>query len=112
MSSSGGSFYNVNNSFSSVHQLPGEKKVILELDTLGTVSHQDTKWQYTGNRDDFHNASANTTLDPEYSEEEKILLKKIDLFVMPIVCMLDFLQVKTKKNISASHPHRLIRVVS
>lgn len=95
MASNGSSLNHVNNNFNSFHQEPDTRKAMLELNTIRTTdSHQGTKWQYTGNRDDFYNSSASeATHEQEYSEEEKLLVKKIDWFIMPIICTLDFLQV-------------------
>lgn len=100
------SFNYVNNNLSSSHQLPDTRKGILELSTIKTTdSHHDTKWQYAGNREDFYNSFASdTTHDQEYSDEEKQLVRKIDWFVMPIICTLDFLQVnKISKPIAHQH---------
>lgn len=50
----------------------------------------EAKWHYSGNREEFYSVS---TYDQEYTREEKALLRKIDWFIMPVICTLDFLQV-------------------
>lgn len=62
-------------------------------------SDKDTKWLYSGNRDDFYSISSFQNERSEYSSEEKALVRKIDLLLMPLICTLDFLQVNILQTI-------------
>lgn len=61
---------------------------------IETPPFQDKSWQYTRNRDDIFHGVIDVNVQ-DYSTEEKALVRKIDLLVLPIVCTLDFLQVNS-----------------
>jgi hypothetical protein len=91
-------FNYLNNQFTSFtprHLNDSSRGPMVELNSADKdIDQHDSKWQYTGNRDDFYSVS---THDQAYTQEEKALVRKIDLFIMPIICALDFLQVNKKK---------------
>lgn len=95
---SNNSFGYVNNQFTSFnHRNDNDSRnPIVELENAQTVDSMthETKWQYSGNRDDFYSASEDTGYERGYSDEEKALVRKIDWMIMPIICILDFLQVQ------------------
>lgn len=98
MTSNDGSnnFTYVHNTFTAFnHRHMNESRTpIVEMETAKEMDSQnETKWQYTGNRDEFYSVSSETMQDEVYSSEEKALVRKIDLLVMPMICILDFLQV-------------------
>ena len=69
-----------------------------EVDNSRELSDfHDSKWHrdefYSNGLDDIGQSS-----EEYYSSEEKSLVRKIDWMLMPIICALDFLQVKC-------HPH-------
>lgn len=96
-SNDGGNNFNyVHNTFTAFNHrhLNESRTPIVELGTAKEIdSNHETKWQYTGNRDEFYSVSSETMQDEVYSSEEKALVRKIDLLVMPMICALDFLQV-------------------
>ncbi|CEI90193.1 hypothetical protein RMCBS344292_04523 [Rhizopus microsporus] len=66
---------------------------------IETPPFQDKPWQYTRNRDDMFHGVADINVQ-DYSTEEKALVRKIDLLVLPIICTLDFLQFLDKSTIN------------
>lgn len=94
---SNNNFGYVNNQFTSFshRSYNDSRNPTVELENVQTVDSMphETKWQYSGNRDEFYSASSDTENERDYSDEEKALVRKIDWMIMPIICMLDFLQV-------------------
>lgn len=86
--------HNTFTAFNSRQHLSESRTPIVELETTKDIDYEhETKWQYAGNRDEFYNASSDNMQDEVYSSEERALVRKIDLLVMPMICALDFLQV-------------------
>ncbi|KAI8967803.1 major facilitator superfamily domain-containing protein [Mycotypha africana] len=72
---------------------------------LSMTETNDDKWHYNGgNREDFYSNASSTSGDQahsiRYSAEEKALVRKIDFMIMPMICVLDFLQFLDKSTIS------------
>lgn len=95
---SNNNFGYVNNQFTSFshRNYNDSRSPIVELESAQTVDSMahETKWQYSGNRDDFYSVSSDTGYERGYSDEEKALVRKIDWMIMPTICILDFLQVQ------------------
>ncbi len=86
--------HNTFTAFNSRQYLSDARTPIVELESTKDIDNEhETKWQYAGNRDEFYSASSDTIQDEVYSSEEKALVRKIDLLIMPMICALDFLQV-------------------
>ncbi|KAI7907698.1 major facilitator superfamily domain-containing protein [Cokeromyces recurvatus] len=87
--------------FNRLHSLNQQNMFINEpSDPRIREEHHEMKWQYSGNRDDFYSISSDPIRQREYSAEEKALVRKIDLMVLPIICTLDFLQFLDKSTIN------------
>ncbi|CAO0795083.1 unnamed protein product [Mucor circinelloides] len=101
---SNNNFGYVNNQFTSFshRNYNDSRSPIVELESAQTVDSMahETKWQYSGNRDDFYSVSSDTGYERGYSDEEKALVRKIDWMIMPTICILDFLQFLDKSTIS------------
>ncbi|CEP15329.1 hypothetical protein [Parasitella parasitica] len=70
-----------------------------DTDTIESKAHE-PKWRYSGNRDDFYSVCSDNANGRVYSKEEKALVWRIDWMIMPIICILDFLQFLDKSTIN------------
>jgi hypothetical protein len=87
-----------NTTFTSLNHrsLSNAQSPIVQMERVKTTDslQDETKWHYVGNREDFYSTSSSDQAHEKgYSAEEKALVRRIDLLAMPIICMLDFLQV-------------------
>ncbi|KAI9482967.1 MAG: major facilitator superfamily domain-containing protein [Benjaminiella poitrasii] len=100
----GNNFDYINNTFTSFNHRHLSQQYGSSIHEPANVrtrnERHEMKWQYSGNREDFYSISSDSTRGHEYSSEEKALVRKIDVMILPIICTLDFLQFLDKSTIN------------